>query len=50
MTDLTTGGVTDTFATLVEHNLAKPNSHIGFEEPLVIRKTIAKARPEWFQI
>ncbi len=49
LTDPTTGGVTASFATLGDFNIAEPGALIGFAGPRVIRETIGKDLPEGFQ-
>lgn len=49
MTDPTTGGVTASYATLGDINMAEPEALIGFAGPRVIKETIKKDLPEGFQ-
>jgi acetyl-CoA carboxylase carboxyl transferase subunit beta len=49
LTNPTTGGVTASFATLGDLNLAEPGALIGFAGPRVIKETIQQDLPEGFQ-
>lgn len=49
LTDPTTGGVSASFATLGDINLAEPGALIGFTGPRVIEQTIRQKLPEDFQ-
>lgn len=49
LTDPTTGGVTASFATLGDFNIAEPKALIGFAGPRVVRETIGKDLPKDFQ-
>lgn len=49
MTNPTYGGVTASFASLGDINLAEPGAMIGFTGPRVIEQTINKKLPEGFQ-
>lgn len=49
MTNPTTGGVTASFASLGDINLAEPGALIGFAGPRVIKETIQEELPEGFQ-
>ena len=49
LTDLTTGGVTASFAMLGDLNVAEPGALIGFAGPRVIEQTIRQKLPEGFQ-
>ena len=49
MTDPTTGGVSASFASLGDVNLAEPKALIGFAGPRVIEQTIRQKLPEGFQ-
>ncbi len=49
MTDPTTGGVTASFATLGDINIAEPKALIGFAGPRIIKETIKKDLPQGFQ-
>ena len=49
LTDPTTGGVTASFAMLVDINIAEPQSLIGFAGPRVVKETIGKDLPKGFQ-
>lgn len=49
LTDPTTGGVTASFASLGDINIAEPNVTIGFAGPRVIEQTIKQKLPEGFQ-
>lgn len=49
LTDLTTGGVTASFASLGDITLAEPGALIGFAGPRVIQQTIGQTLPEGFQ-
>ena len=49
LTDPTTGGVTASFATLGDLNIAEPKALIGFAGPRVIEQTIRQKLPEGFQ-
>ena len=49
LTNLTTGGVTASFAMLGDFNVAEPGALIGFAGPRVIRQTIGRDLPEGFQ-
>lgn len=49
MTHPTTGGVTASFASLGDINIAEPKALIGFAGPRVIRETIKGELPEGFQ-
>ena len=49
LTDPTTGGVTASFATLGDLNVAEPKALIGFAGPRVIEQTIRQKLPEGFQ-
>src|SRR5262249_14148483 len=49
LTDLTTGGVTASFAMLGDLNIAEPKALIGFAGPRVIEQTIRQKLPEGFQ-
>lgn len=49
MTDPTMGGVSASFATLGDINIAEPNALIGFAGPRVIEQTVRETLPEGFQ-
>lgn len=49
ITNPTTGGVTASYATLGDINLAEPGALIGFAGPRVIKETIQQDLPEGFQ-
>ncbi len=49
MTDPTMGGVSASFATLGDINIAEPNALIGFAGPRVIEQTVHEKLPEGFQ-
>lgn len=49
LTDPTTGGVTASFAMLVDINIAEPGALIGFAGPRVVKETIGRDLPEGFQ-
>lgn len=49
LTDPTTGGVSASFATLGDVQIAEPNALIGFAGPRVIRETIRQELPPGFQ-
>jgi acetyl-CoA carboxylase carboxyl transferase subunit beta len=49
LTDPTTGGVTASFATLGDINIAEPGALIGFAGPRVIEQTIRQKLPPGFQ-
>lgn len=49
LTDPTTGGVTASFASLGDYNLAEPGALIGFAGRIVIEQTIRQKLPENFQ-
>ena len=49
MTNPTTGGVTASFASLGDIQLAEPGALIGFAGPRVISQTIGEKLPEGFQ-
>src|SRR5229473_5954121 len=49
LTDLTTGGVTASYAMLGDLNIAEPKALIGFAGPRVIEQTIRQTLPEGFQ-
>jgi acetyl-CoA carboxylase carboxyl transferase subunit beta len=49
LTNPTTGGVTASFATLGDINIAEPGALIGFAGPRVIKQTIGGDLPEGFQ-
>jgi acetyl-CoA carboxylase carboxyl transferase subunit beta len=49
MTDPTTGGVSASFASLGDINIAEPGALIGFAGPRVIEQTIRQKLPEGFQ-
>ncbi|MCU7376699.1 acetyl-CoA carboxylase, carboxyltransferase subunit beta [Paucibacter sp. O1-1] len=49
LTDLTTGGVTASYAMLGDFNISEPEALIGFAGPRVIRETIAEDLPKGFQ-
>jgi acetyl-CoA carboxylase carboxyl transferase subunit beta len=49
MTDPTTGGVSASFATIGDVNIAEPNAMIGFAGPRVVRETTHQDLPEGFQ-
>ncbi len=49
MTNPTTGGVTASYATLGDLNIAEPDALIGFAGPRVIKQTIGGDLPEGFQ-
>jgi len=49
MTDPTTGGVSASFASLGDVNIAEPGALIGFAGPRVIEQTIRQKLPEGFQ-
>jgi acetyl-CoA carboxylase carboxyl transferase subunit beta len=49
MTNPTTGGVTASYATLGDINVAEPGALIGFAGPRVIKQTIGGDLPEGFQ-
>lgn len=48
-TDPTTGGVSASFASLGDYNLAEPGALIGFAGRIVIEQTIRQKLPENFQ-
>lgn len=49
LTDPTTGGVSASFATLGDINIAEPGALIGFAGPRVIQQTIGQTLPTGFQ-
>lgn len=49
LTDPTTGGVSASFASLGDYNLAEPGALIGFAGRIVIEQTIRQKLPENFQ-
>jgi acetyl-CoA carboxylase carboxyl transferase subunit beta len=49
MTHPTTGGVTASFATIGDINLAEPKCMIGFAGPLVVKETTHQDLPPGFQ-
>jgi acetyl-CoA carboxylase carboxyl transferase subunit beta len=49
MTDPTTGGVSASFASLGDVNIAEPGALIGFAGPRVIEQTIKQKLPDGFQ-
>ncbi|MGM0598409.1 MAG: acetyl-CoA carboxylase, carboxyltransferase subunit beta [Candidatus Rifleibacteriota bacterium] len=49
MTDPTSGGVSASFASLGDVNIAEPAAYIGFAGPRVIEQTIRQKLPEGFQ-
>ena len=49
MTHPTTGGVSASFATIGDVNLAEPRAMIGFAGPRVIEQTVREKLPEGFQ-
>ncbi len=49
LTDPTTGGVTASFASLGDINVAENNALVGFAGPRVIEQTIKQTLPEGFQ-
>ena len=49
MTDPTMGGVSASFATLGDINIAEPGALIGFAGPRVIEQTVRETLPEGFQ-
>lgn len=49
LTDPTTGGVSASFASLGDINIAEPGALIGFAGPRVIEQTIRQKLPEGFQ-
>ncbi len=49
MTDPTMGGVTASFASLGDINIAEPGALIGFAGPRVIEQTVRETLPEGFQ-
>ncbi len=49
LTDPTTGGVSASFASLGDVNIAEPDALIGFAGPRVIEQTIRQKLPEGFQ-
>ena len=49
MVDPTLGGVTASFASIGDINIAEPNALIGFAGPRVIEQTIKQKLPEGFQ-
>lgn len=49
LTNPTTGGVTASYATLGDINIAEPGALIGFAGPRVIKQTIGGDLPEGFQ-
>ena len=49
LTDPTTGGVSASFASLGDINLAEPGALIGFAGPRVIEQTIRQKLPDDFQ-
>lgn len=49
MTDPTYGGVSASFATLGDYNLAEPGAKFGFAGPIVIEQTIRQKLPDNFQ-
>lgn len=49
LTDPTTGGVTASYASLGDINIAEPNALIGFAGPRVIEQTINQELPPGFQ-
>ncbi len=49
LTHPTTGGVTASFATLGDINIAEPGALIGFAGPRVIEQTIGEKLPQGFQ-
>ena len=48
-TNPTTGGVTASFASLADIEIAEPKALIGFAGPRVIKQTIGEELPEGFQ-
>ncbi|MBQ2591727.1 MAG: acetyl-CoA carboxylase carboxyl transferase subunit beta, partial [Candidatus Riflebacteria bacterium] len=49
LADPTTGGVSASFATLGDFNIAEPGALIGFAGPRVIEQTIRQKLPKGFQ-
>jgi acetyl-CoA carboxylase carboxyl transferase subunit beta len=49
LTDPTSGGVSASFASLGDINIAEPGAYIGFAGPRVIEQTIRQKLPEGFQ-
>jgi acetyl-CoA carboxylase carboxyl transferase subunit beta len=49
LTDPTSGGVSASFASLGDVNIAEPGAYIGFAGPRVIEQTIRQKLPEGFQ-
>ena len=49
LTNPTTGGVTASYATLGDINVAEPGALIGFAGPRVIEQTVRETLPEGFQ-
>src|SRR5678815_859917 len=49
LTNPTTGGVTASYATLGDVNIAEPGALIGFAGPRVIEQTIRQKLPKGFQ-
>ena len=49
LTNPTTGGVSASFATLGDFNIAEPGALIGFAGPRVIKQTIGRDLPKGFQ-
>ena len=49
LADPTTGGVSASFATVGDVNIAEPKALIGFAGPRVIEQTIRQKLPEGFQ-
>jgi acetyl-CoA carboxylase carboxyl transferase subunit beta len=49
LTDPTSGGVSASFASLGDVNIAEPEAYIGFAGPRVIEQTIRQKLPEGFQ-
>ncbi len=49
LTDPTTGGVSASFASIGDINIAEPNALIGFAGPRVIEQTIKQKLPKGFQ-
>ena len=49
LTDPTTGGVSASFATLGDIQLAEPGALVGFAGPRVIEQTIGQKLPDGFQ-
>lgn len=49
LTDPTTGGVSASYATIGDINIAEPRAMIGFAGPRVVRETTHQDLPEGFQ-